>query len=143
MSYPYTAFHFTVQWGSTRIDFTEVSGLSVEVEVIEYRSGASPDQQNQKMPGLVKQSDITLKRGTFANDNEFFDWFDAINMGQVPRRDMVISLLNEQHEPVRQWKVKNAFPKRVDFGDLNANESRYAVESLVVTHEGLKVETGK
>ncbi|MBI1780434.1 MAG: phage tail protein [Sphingobacteriales bacterium] len=39
-TYPMPAYHFSVEWGGTRIGFTEVTGLSMETEVIEYREGS-------------------------------------------------------------------------------------------------------
>lgn len=36
-SYPLPKFHFQVQWGGERIGFTEVTGLDIQVEAIEYR----------------------------------------------------------------------------------------------------------
>ncbi|QTN39278.1 phage tail protein [Cryomorphaceae bacterium] len=143
MSYPLPSFHFTVQWGGSKISFAEVSGLSIEVEVIEYRGGAEAVYSPSKMPGMVKYSDITLKRGTFAGDNEFFDWMKTIELNKVQRRDILIQLLNEQHEPVRVWQVKDAFPRRVEFGDLVADRSEWAVESLTIAHEGMTVQDPK
>ena len=68
--YPLAKFHFSVEWGGTRIGFTEVTGLDVETEVIEYREGSSPEYSKVKMPGMQKFSNVTLKRGTFNSDNE-------------------------------------------------------------------------
>ena len=45
-TYPLVKFHFSVDWGGTNIGFTEVSGLDVETELIEYRQGASPEYSN-------------------------------------------------------------------------------------------------
>jgi hypothetical protein len=36
--------------GSTDIPFSEVSGLTQEVQLIEYRDGSSPDYSTVKMP---------------------------------------------------------------------------------------------
>ena len=33
-TYPLPKFHFRVDWGSANIDFTEVTGLNVETDVI-------------------------------------------------------------------------------------------------------------
>ena len=71
--YPIPKFHFQVEWGGAKIGFTEVTGLEVSTEVIEYRDGASPEYHKMKMPGMQKFGNITLKRGTFKSDNEFFD----------------------------------------------------------------------
>ena len=108
--YPLPKFHFQVEWGGTNLGFSEVSGLDVETEVIEYRHGASPDYSSVKMPGRQKYSNITLKRGTTKADNEYFDWWNTVQLNTIERRDITISLLNENHEPVVVWKVKNAWP---------------------------------
>ena len=108
--YPLPKFHFYVEWAGASIKFSEVSGLDKENEVIEYRDGASREYSKLKMPGLQKYSNITLKRGVFAGDNEFFDWMNTVKMNTIERRDITISLLNENHEPVMVWKVKNAWP---------------------------------
>lgn len=83
--YPLPKFHFQVEWASVSISFTEVSGLDVETEVIEYRDGASPEFSKLKMPGMQKFSNITLKRGVFKSDNEYFSWWNTVaeNHGNV------------------------------------------------------------
>ncbi|MGE9311240.1 phage tail protein [Niabella sp. CJ426] len=136
-TYPLTKFHFQVEWGGTRIGFTEISGLDVSLDVIEYRDGASPEYSKIKMPGMTKFSNITLKRGTFLNDNEFYAWFNTVQMTAIERRNITISLLNENHEPVMVWKVKNAFPVKVQSTDLKADGNEVAIETLELAHEGL------
>lgn len=139
MSYPLSKFHFSVEWGGTKIGFTEVSGLDLETEVIEYRHGASKEYGKIKMPGLKKEANITLKRGTFASDNEYFAWYKTISMNKVERRDITISLLNEEHEPVVVWQVKNAWPTKIQSTDLKADGSEVAIESMELVHEGLTI----
>lgn len=138
--YPISKFHFQVEWGGSKIGFTEVSGLDITTEIIEYRDGASPEYSKIKMPGQRKFSNITLKRGTFAGDNEFYNWFNTVNLNQIERRDLTISLLNESHEPVVVWKVKNAWPTKVTPTDLKADGNEVALESLELAHEGLTIQ---
>lgn len=140
MSYPLSKFHFQVDWGGTRIGFTEVSGLDVEAEVIEYRHGASPDYSKIKMPGLRKFPNITLKRGTFKGDNEYYQWWSSMQMNEVVRRDITISLLDENHSPVVVWNVKNAWPVKVTSTDLKADGNEVAIESIELAHEGLTIQ---
>jgi phage tail-like protein len=142
MAYPLPAFHFTVDWGGTQMAFSEVTGLNIDAQVIEYRDGPSPDFSMVKMPGLKKFENITLKRGVFAADNEFFDWLNQIKMNEPERRDITISLLNEEHDPVITWKVLNAWPTKVTSPDLQANGNEAAVESIEIAHEGLYIESG-
>jgi phage tail-like protein len=140
--YPLPKFHFQVDWGGTKIGFTEVTGLEVTTEKIEYRDGASPEFTKIRMPGMQTYGDLTLKRGVFAADNEFYAWWNTVSLNTIERRDITISLLNENHEPVVVWKVKNAWPTKVTSTDLNASSQDVAIETLVLTHEGLTMENG-
>lgn len=141
MSYPFSKFHFSVDWGGTTISFTEVSGLDLETEVIEYRHGASPEYSKIKMPGLKKFTNITLKRGMFKDDNEYFEWYNSIQMNEVIRRDITISLLDQTHSPVVVWKVRNAWPTKIASTDLKADGNEVAIETMELAHEGLSIQT--
>jgi phage tail-like protein len=138
--YPLPKFHFQVEWGGTKIGFSEISGLDVETEVIEYRDGASPEYSKLKMPGMQKPANITLKRGVFKADNEFYDWWNTVKLNTIQRRDLTISLLNESHEPVLVWKIKNAWPTKIQSTDLKAEGNEVAIESIELVHEGLSIE---
>lgn len=139
--YPLPAFHFQVEWGGKRIGFSEVSGLNVEVQAIEYRDGASPIYSVQKMPGIPKYGNITCKRGIVAKDGEYAAWLNTIQLNQAERRDVTVSLLNEKHEPVMVWKARNAFPVKIEGPGLKSTGNEVAIESLEIAHEGLSVET--
>jgi phage tail-like protein len=135
--YPIPVFHFRVEWGGKNIGFSEASGLTQEVQLIEYREGSSPDYSTIKMPGLRKYSNITLKRGVSMGDNDFFKWLNTVKLNTIERRDLTISLLNENHEPVMVWKAHNAFPVKVEGPGLKASGNEVAVESIEIAHEGL------
>jgi phage tail-like protein len=138
--YPLPRFHFQVDWGGTKISFTEVTGLVMEREKIEYRHSDSPDFSKIAMPGMMKNSNITLKRGTFENDTEYNKWFDEVaNERAGNRRDVTIRLLNEQHAPVAAWKANRCFPVKLTAPDLKSDASEVAIESIEIAHEGLKM----
>lgn len=139
-TYPLPVFHFTVQWGGSRIGFSEVTGLTQENQAIEYRDGSFPEYSSIKMPGLRKFSNVTLKRGIVKADNDFFKWLSTIKLNQVERRDVVVSLLNENHEPVMTWKIQNAFPVKVEGPGLKASGNEVAIESIEIAHEGLELQ---
>jgi phage tail-like protein len=140
MNYPHTKNHFRVEWGGTNIGFMEVSGLSIELDVVSYREGSSPENSERLMPGLKKYSPIILKRGIIKSDDDFYKWINTAQFNTIQRRDVVISLLNESHEPVVVWKLQNAFPSKLEYSTLNAHSSDVVIESLTLVHEGLVVE---
>ncbi|WP_162054735.1 phage tail protein [Pontibacter pamirensis] len=148
-NYPIPKFHFLVQWGKDfRIGFTEVSGLDFETEVIEYREGSSKAYSSIKMPGRQKFSNVTLKRGTFEGDYDFYlEWrktyyFQEGNQtGSRFRRNVEIMLLNENHDPIITWTLQNAWPSKVQSTDLKADASEVAIETMELVHEGLTILT--
>jgi len=140
MKYPHTKNHFRVEWGGANVGFMEVSGLSIELDVVSYREGSSPENSERLMPGLKKYSPIILKRGIVKSDDDFYKWINTAQFNTIERRDITISLLNESHEPTVVWKVKNAFPFKLEYSPLNAHGSEVAIESLTLAHEGLVVE---
>jgi phage tail-like protein len=139
MAYPLSKFHFQVEWGGTNIGFQEVSGLDKEIEKLEYRDGSSPEYSKVNFPGMVKYTDVVLKRGLFKGDNEYFDWMNTISMNKVERRDITISLMDETHVAVIAWKLKNAWPLKIQSTDLKSQANEIAIESLTVSHEGMEI----
>lgn len=137
--YPLPAFHFQVDWGGSKLGFSEVSGLNIEQQVIEYRDGMSPEYSTIKMPGIRKYGNITLKRGIIKSDNEFYNWLNTTKMNKVERRDMTIKLLDEEHNPVMVWSVKNAWPTKIDAPSLKADGNEVAIESIEIANEGITI----
>jgi phage tail-like protein len=138
--HPLPAYHFLVEWGGARISFIEVSGLEIINDVIEHHDGSDPGQVTHKMPGLRKYSNIVLKRGIVEGDNDFFNWMNTQSLNEIERRDIVVKLLNQNHEPVISWRAINAFPVRLSGPVLNAAASNVAIEELELAHEGLTVQ---
>lgn len=138
--YPLPRFHFLVDWGGAKLSFTEVTGLVMEREKIEYRHSNSPDFNKIAMPGLVKNGNITCKRGKFEGDFQLNEWFDAVaNDRAGGRRDLVIKLLDEKHKPVAAWSATRCFPVKVMAPDLKSDANEVAIESIEIAHEGLKL----
>lgn len=133
-------YHFIVEWGGSRIEFLEVSGLDILVDTVPMRGGSSPMENEIKIPGLTRYTDIVLKRTINVGDNEFFQWINTRSFGTIERRDVLISLLNEKHEPVILWKIRNCFPSKYYGPVLMSNDSQLATETLVLTHEGITME---
>ena len=131
-------FYFSVDIGDfTDLPFQEVSGLDIETEAIEYRHGNSPGMSPIKMPGMFKFADVTLKKGVFATDNDFFDFINSISLNTYERVTVVIKLLDENGTPAVTWTLLNAFPLKVTPTDMNSQSSEAGIETIVFAHEGM------
>ena len=140
MTYPLPRNHFRVEWGGGRIGFCEVSGLGIELDAPTFRDGASQENSNLTMPGIIRYPHLVLKRTVVKGDNDFYTWLQTVQLNTVERRDITVALLDAQHQPVVIWKFKNAFPVKLEYSPLDAHCSSPMFETLEITHEGLIVE---
>ncbi len=138
--WPIPKFHFQVKWDSEVMSFQEVSGLDIESQPIEYRSGDSPVFSTIKIPGIQKAGDITMKKGVFKSDNKFWDWFNQIKMNTIARKPVTISLLDETGAPTMVWTLANAWPSKITGTDLKSDGNEAAIETIVIVHEGLTID---
>lgn len=113
--------------GITNLDYSEVILPEASADVIEHRDGGSAAPQ--KIPGLNKLGNVTLKRGVTAS-NDFFNWWKSIANGVIDRRNMSVALLDQHNNIVKLWNIHNAWP------------ARYAISPLIATDGGtLVIET--
>ena len=144
---PYARFNYQVEWdgldpGSPSAGFSEVSGLGLEIDVIEYRAGNERTNTPRKITGLHKVSDVTLKRGVLGAA-DLFEWLRAVRDGdQDQLRDVRINLLSENREEiVASWRLRNARPLKYTGPTLNAMAcDEVAIEELTLSCEGLDFE---
>ena len=137
---PYLNFNFLVDLGlGEEMGFSEVEVPSGEIEVIEYREGGDRVNSARKLPGLAKYPNVTLKRG-ITGRTDLFEWWKSVRDGQAQRRDVTITLLDEQRQAVLRWHLRNAFPVKIEGPSLNASGNEVAIETLELAHEGLEVE---
>lgn len=142
--WPVPKFYFRVQFGALKdsVLFQEVSGLDTETQVIEYRHQDHPVFSTVKMPGMKKTNNITLKKGVFAKDNQFWDWFNQIKMNTLKRETVTIQLLDEQGNPVMTWTLQNAWPTKIKSTDVKSDGNEVAIETIEIAHEGLTIQNG-
>jgi phage tail-like protein len=136
--YPNHNFEVDIVGVSDTIGFSEVDLPAGEIEVIEYREG-NESSRTRKLPGLVKYPNVTMKRGITGN-LELFDWWKAARDGQLLRRDVTITLLDEQRQEVQRWRLRDAWPAKIEAGPLNAQGNEVAIETLELAHEGFEIE---
>ncbi len=142
---PYSSYNFLITVNGISNDgqavsgsFTEIGGLELEMTAIEYRNG-SEDTTMRKMPGLVKYSNLTCKRGV-TGDVVFWNWIRAGVQGEVQRADGSIVLRNENLDEVMRWNFRRGWPCKYTGPTLNAANNEIAMETLEICHEGLEID---
>jgi phage tail-like protein len=118
--------------------FSEILGLDVSFDIVDYRTGIGPQNSAEKLSGLARYQNITLKRGLTQNV-DLWNWVKNILNGVPDKRSMTIVLQDAQHNDVVTWSVLNAWPCRWAGPVLNAGSSDIAIESVEICHEGFQL----
>ena len=142
--YPPVGFHFKVEVldlppNDHDVRFTEVSGLSVEMGTEEIAEGGE-NRFIQKYPLRTKYPELVLKRGLLLN-SEFVNWIrQCIEDFNIQPKNIVIKLLNEEHEPLMTWYVVNAYPTKWAVSDFNASNNAVLIESMQLCYQYFRVD---
>ena len=146
MTVPTCSFNFLVDLGTGNTEgpeagFQECSAIGMEVTVAEYRTGNMKENSVQKITGMNKATDITLKRGVIGSLN-LYQWLNQIRNGdQKAYRTVVVQLQNEDHTAVVQtWKLLRARIIKHVSGPMNAKGTDVAMEELTLAYERLEME---
>ena len=137
---PYLDCNFVVQIdGVEAAGFAEADLPSGTIDVVAYREGADKQSAPRLLPGRTSYGPLVLRRG-FAGDATLFEWWRAVSEGALDRRDVAVLLLDESRNTVARWLVRNAWPTRYDAGPLVALGNDVVVETLVLVHDGFRLE---
>ncbi len=141
--YPPVGFHFSVEFvnigNDNDVRFQSVSGLNVEYDTESFKEGGE-NRFEHKLPGRTKYPDLALKRGMLT-DSEVIAWLlDALQNRDIKPVQINVSLLNEEHEPLKTWMVFRAWPRKWQVSDFNAQENSVVVETLELSYSHFTVE---
>jgi len=135
---PYGQFNFLIEVdGVTRAGFSEVSGLTTDTNIIEYREGDEVTTV-RKLPGLMKYTNIVLKRG-YTQDKSLWNWRKQVIDGATQRKTGSITLLDEARKPALRWNFTAGWPAKWEGPAMNGKTSEVAIETLEIAHEGLEL----
>ena len=127
--------------GSVRSEFQEAIGLNVEAEVIECRA-SDRAFSTLKLPFMSMYSNVILKKGVLANDNNIFDWFSQLGLNTIKRETVTICLLDETEKPTMVWTLSNAFSVKLAGTEVSAVDNETAVETIELAHTGITITNG-
>jgi phage tail-like protein len=141
--WPLPKFYFSVTFDNgVTGSFQEVTGLETETKVIEYRHGDSNVFSPIKMPGLARVGNVTLRKGIFAGDVSFWNWYDQIKMNTIKRATVVVNLLDQTGAPKYVWTLNTAWPTKVTGTDLKSEGNEVAIESMELAFQTMVISAG-
>src|SRR5689334_11928099 len=133
---PYLAFNFAIEIEGLLVGgFSEIDGLSGEVEVEEYREGGV-NGFIHKFPRQTTYPPLRLRRG-LSDTSALWNWYHNVTQGIIKRRNGTIVVLDSEQLPVMWWNFRHAYPTRWIGSQFRANANEVAFEEVELIHQGL------
>jgi phage tail-like protein len=143
---PYKTYRFLVYFGTSTTPVAAVSkvtGLKRSSDVIEYKEAGNA--VILKGLGRTKYEPVTLERGV-TQDKDFETWANAaqvLDHGSAStslanlRREISVTLLNEEAQPVLRWILHRCWVSEYQaIPDLDAGANAIAIEHIKLENEG-------
>lgn len=138
-TYPLPVYNYRVSIGNEAVAFSEVSGLSIQYELITYKHGLSWKEGADYMPGMRQPLRITLKKGLVIKGQRLYQWINTVYQRMVVKQDLLIELCDETGTAVITWQVHRAFPLKLDAPAFNAASNDVAIETMELVAESVAV----
>lgn len=136
---PVSDVRFAIEIGGAIVAwFTECNGLNVERESTPHSEGGVNDYIHQ-LPGQVKYTNITLKRG-IGDDEQLWKWFqEGLYDGKVKRQNVSIILFSTDRKKGKRWNLREAYPVKWTGPTLKTDSNNVAFETLEIVHHGFEI----
>ena len=141
---PYRMFDFTVELvdGPLVGGFEKISGLTTQMETMEYREGGVNDFVH-RLPGQFTHQTIIMENG-LTDEKVMFDWVEKVRTGVTPTEDarsnvqINVRQSHRHEDPGWGFEVFDAYPIQWDGPDLRAREKEGepAMQTVELAHRG-------
>jgi len=135
-----TAAKFTLTIDGVEIgQFSELAGISSEVEPVELVESTGETLLLKKLPGKRKPPTVTLKRGK-NKDLGVFAWHQSVVEGQLAaaRKSCTLTMYATDGTPVARYHLESAWPSKVEISGLKAGASEVLYETVTLTCDDIQ-----
>lgn len=142
-----TGFHFSVKFQNlpeekeVDMGFQSISGLDVEIQTETLKEGGE-NRFEHTIPGRRKYSRLTLKRGILKpKDSSLTAWCQKAfqDMEITPIGEVIVSLLDENHNPLMQWELNWVYPISWKVNELNAEKGEVLIETFELSYNRFRL----
>lgn len=124
--------HFVVEFNNKAFsedrNFQSVQGLQARIS------------ENENKQGVYTQFENIILRRAYEPDSGLVKWcMDAINNHKKQPVNLLIKLLNTEHEMLSGWNIENAVPIAWGVEELHAQETKILIETIELAYERFQV----
>ncbi|MFG2794548.1 phage tail protein [Streptomyces sp. NPDC048419] len=135
-----TASRFSVVIDGYEIaSFSELSGITTEVEPVDYMSSSDQEVIIKKLPGKRKPPTVVLKRGK-TEGVELWAWHQTVLLGDIvaARKSASLVMYSADGKPVARYYLEHAWPAKIEIGALKAGSSEVLMETVTIVCENIQ-----
>ncbi|OLE28320.1 MAG: hypothetical protein AUG49_02820 [Catenulispora sp. 13_1_20CM_3_70_7] len=135
-----TASRFSLTIDGVEIaQFSELTGITTEVEPVDFLESSEKEVIFKKLPGKRKPPHVTLKRGK-NNSMELWAWHEAVLTGDIvaARKSCSLVMYNFDGSPVARYHLEHAWPCKLEIGALKAGQSEVLMETVTIVCESIQ-----
>lgn len=125
-------FRITLPGMPAGAGFSKMSGMTDEVEVIEYCEGIWTHVH--RIPGRDKIEPVVLERGAYANkDAEMM--LNTVRTNPNMRSTVLFEIANKYGDVKRSYSLAEAWVSKVELPDMDAVSGEIAIEKMTLQYE--------
>ncbi len=140
---PYPGMNFLVDLGAgddgPGSGVAEVVFPEARLQLNEYRNGNDRTNESTKLSTLTHYDDLVLRRGV-AGSLSWYQWWNEARDGGDARRDISVTLLDEQGSAVLRWRFLRARPAAYRTSPMDAAVAETLFETLEIAFERFEME---
>jgi phage tail-like protein len=138
--YPPVGFHFRVDFEgfssvSNDIRFQSVSGINASVPNSESYQEGGENRFTHRLPQRASFENLVLKRGMLIG-SDLIAWFkDALEAFKFTPKNITVTLLNANHDPLEQWLFHKAWPTKWNIDGFDAEKGAIVIETVEFSYQ--------
>ena len=135
-----TAARFSIVIDGYQIaSFSELVGITTEVEPVELLESTEKEVMMKKLPGKKKPPTLTLKRGK-NQSMELWLWHEAVLQGDImaARKSCSLVMYATDGTAVARYHLEMAWPSKLEVGALKAGASEVLMETVTLVCEHIQ-----
>lgn len=119
--------------------FSELQGITSEVEPVELMESTDKEVVLKKSIGRIKPATITLKRGKNTS-LELWAWHEAVLSGNIvaARKSCSLVMYSTDGKPVARYHLEHAWPSKLEISALKAGSSETVMETVTIVSERIQ-----
>lgn len=129
-------FRLSISGYTGILGFKDVSGISDELEVTEYREGTV--HYTHKLPGIESVGEVTFSRGMYHGDFDMYQMFkDIMTKRTATRHDVTLKICDRWGNIRRRIYFRECWFSKYETDGVDSSSSDVQIETLTMQYESM------